>query len=229
MLEILLKGILIGIIVSAPMGPIGMMCVRRTMKFGKRYGMLTGLGATVSDLIYAAVTLLGVGAFIDFIVKHSSYLQLVGSLFVIAFAMYVMFSNHSIEQVHRYKKHEAKKRKAQQQSKVCINNETPKNDLQVFLSAFLLTFSNLLIVLLYIGLFAQFSFITSEATIYHLFAGLLGIGIGAVSWWYIVTTALVKVKEWFNVSSLKYFNRGVGGLLCFFGIMGILNALVELF
>ena len=222
MLQTLLKGILIGIIVSAPMGPIGMLCVRRTMSRGKRYGILTGLGATASDLIYAFLTLLGVGAFIDFILKYTDHLQLAGSLFVILFALYVFFGNHSLDP--------SRKRKEKGESDgVPFYSDEKKSDFQVFLSAFLLTFSNILIVVLYIGLFAQFSFVSEGATYYSLLLGLLGIAIGAISWWYTVTTILVKVKEWFNVTSLKYFNKGVGSILFVLGVYGVVMALMNLF
>lgn len=219
MLQTLLKGILIGIVVSAPMGPIGMLCVRRTMSRGKRYGILTGLGATASDLIYAFLTLLGVGAFIDFITKYTDHLQLAGSLFMILFALYVFFGNHSLER---------SKKKSNGESTPFYSDEN-KSDFQVFLSAFLLTFSNILIVLLYVGLFAQFSFVSEGATYYSLLLGLVGIAMGAISWWYIVTTILIKVKEWFNVTSLKYFNKGVGSILFFLGVYGVVMALINLF
>ncbi|MDO4695853.1 LysE family translocator [Porphyromonas sp.] len=219
LLETLLKGILIGIIVSAPMGPIGMLCVRRTMARGKRYGLLTGLGATVSDLIYAFLTLLGVGAFIDFIIKYTDHLQLAGSIFMILFAIYVFFGNHSLEPPTRKGKNKEKKNGG------IFYSDEKKSDFQVFLSAFLLTFGNILIVLLYIGLFAQFSFVSEGATYQSLLLGLVGIGIGAILWWYIVTTILIKVKQWFNVTSLLYFNRGIGSIIFFLGIYGIIAAL----
>lgn len=222
MLQTLLKGILIGIVVSAPMGPIGMLCVRRTMSRGKRYGLLTGLGATVSDLIYAFLTLLGVGAFIDFILKYTDHLQLAGSLFMILFALYVFFGNHSLDPSR-------KKRCKDGSDGTPFYSDEKKSDFQVFLSAFLLTFSNILIVALYIGLFAQFSFVSEGATYYSLLMGLLGIAIGAISWWYIVTTILVKVKEWFNVTSLKYFNKGVGSIIFVLGVYGVVVALMNLF
>lgn len=223
MLQVLLKGILIGIVVSAPMGPIGMMCVRRTMACGQRYGMLTGLGATVSDLIYAFLTLLGVGAFVDFILKYSDHLQLAGSLFMILFALYVFFGNHSIE--------DSQNEGDVQDGCGCngFNSDDKKSDYQVFLSAFFLTLSNALIVLLYIGLFAQFSFVSEGATYYSMSLGLLGIALGALLWWYLVTTVLIKVKQWFNVTSLKYFNKGVGSILFFLGVYGVVMAVLSLF
>ena len=61
MLGIVSKGIIIGVLVSAPMGPIGMLCIQRTLNKGRWHGFVTGLGAALSDVIYAALTCLGMG------------------------------------------------------------------------------------------------------------------------------------------------------------------------
>ena len=59
LLELILKGIIIGIIASAPMGPVGILCIQRTLKKGRWYGFVTGIGASLSDIIYALITGLG--------------------------------------------------------------------------------------------------------------------------------------------------------------------------
>ena len=78
--ELILKGIMIGIIVSAPMGPVGVMCIRRTLNKGRWHGFMTGIGASMSDLAYAAVTAFGMSFVFDFINNaHSMFvLQVVG-------------------------------------------------------------------------------------------------------------------------------------------------------
>ena len=58
---------MIGIIVSAPMGPVGVMCIRRTLNKGRWHGFMTGMGASMSDLAYAAVTAFGMSFVFDFI------------------------------------------------------------------------------------------------------------------------------------------------------------------
>lgn len=220
MLLTFLKAIVVGIIVSAPMGPVGMLCVRRTMLYGHRQGMLTGLGAALSDLLYAALTLVGVGAFVGFIERYEYWLQLGGSVFVILFAIWVMRNKQGVVDAS-HKRHKGKGSKGQ-------TPDRPKSDRQIFWSAFFLTFSNVLIVLLYIGLFAQFQFVTEGDFFTQIIPTLLGITVGALGWWFGITHVLVKVKAWLNVKSLKTFNYVLGSLLLLFGVVGVLSSLAQL-
>ncbi len=219
MLWTFLKGIMIGVVVSAPMGPVGMLCVRRTLLYGKRQGLLTGLGATFSDLIYATMTLIGVGAFVEFIVHYQSLLQLVGSVLVIFFALWVTISQPAVTSRAPQNADRASQ----------INRELPsnRNDWQTFWSGFLLTFSNLLIVILYIGLFAQFQVVTQNAFFSQTIAALVGIATGALLWWSIITCVLVKVKKYLSMRSLRTFNCILGLILFLFGIIGITDALLQ--
>ena len=74
MLGIVSKGIIIGVLVSAPMGPIGMLCIQRTLNKGRWHGFVTGLGAALSDVIYAALTCLGMGVVVNFVeANHRKY------------------------------------------------------------------------------------------------------------------------------------------------------------
>lgn len=90
LMELALKGILIGIIASAPMGPVGVLTIQRTMNKGRWYGMVTGLGAAVSDLIYALITGLGMSFVMDLITspQNKFWLQLLGSLMLLAFGVW---------------------------------------------------------------------------------------------------------------------------------------------
>ena len=69
-LEFIFKGILIGILTSAPMGPVGILCINRTLKKGRWFGFVTGVGAAMSDLIYAVLTGVGMSFVIDFVNNH---------------------------------------------------------------------------------------------------------------------------------------------------------------
>ena len=133
MLGIVSKGIIIGVLVSAPMGPIGMLCIQRTLNKGRWHGFVTGLGAALSDVIYAALTCLGMGVVVNFVEANQAPLQLIGSIVLGIFGYYIYQSNPT----RNLKKHREKK----------------LSFTQDFITAFLLTFSNVLIFLLYIGLF----------------------------------------------------------------------------
>ena len=71
-IDLMLRGLMIGIIASAPMGPIGILVVQRTLNKGRLYGFATGVGAAISDIVYVAITGLGMGLVLDFIEKPST-------------------------------------------------------------------------------------------------------------------------------------------------------------
>lgn len=91
MLGLISKGIVIGVLVSAPMGPIGMLCIQRTLNKGRWHGFVTGLGAALSDVIYAALTCLGMGVVVNFVEANQAPLQLIGSIVLGISA--IIFSN----------------------------------------------------------------------------------------------------------------------------------------
>ena len=66
-LDLTIKGLIVGMVASAPMGPVGVLCVQRTLNKGRIYGLVTGLGAAVSDFIYALITGLGMSFVVEFI------------------------------------------------------------------------------------------------------------------------------------------------------------------
>ncbi len=96
LLELLLtfaKGILIGLLVSAPMGPTGLLCMRETTRGRRRDGMLVGLGATLSDLVYGLIAYWGVGIVLNLLDQYSSSLRLGGSIFILGFCI-ILLTRH---------------------------------------------------------------------------------------------------------------------------------------
>ena len=133
-LDIVFKGLLIGIIASAPMGPVGILCVQRTLNKGRWFGFVTGCGAAVSDMIYAGITGLGMGLVVDFVNNDTNrfYLQIVGSLTLLAFGYYT------------YRTDPIKKMRKPGQSKGTLTHNA--------ITAFLVTLSNPLIIFLFMAL-----------------------------------------------------------------------------
>ena len=93
--DLVFKGMLIGMIASAPMGPVGILCVQRTLNKGRSFGFATGLGAAASDIIYAGVTGFGMAFVMDFINNDQNkfYLQIIGSILLLAFGIYTWRSD----------------------------------------------------------------------------------------------------------------------------------------
>ena len=200
----IIRGLAIGILVSAPMGPIGILCIQRTLNKGRWSGFVTGLGAALSDLIYALLTGLGMSIVIDFIEANQNILQILGSLVLVGFGLYL------------YRQNPAKNIRKANSS---INTFT-----QDFITAFLLTFSNPLILFLYIGLFARFNFFLPESQLGHL-----SILLGAVSWWFLITYVINKVRARFNVRSIWLINRGIGIIIIIMSIVGFVWGIKDYF
>ena len=202
MLDLITKGIIIGILVSAPMGPVGILCVQRTLSKGRWFGFAAGLGATLSDLIYATLTCLAMGMISDFVDTYRLLLQIFGSVVLVGFGFYLFRSNPS-RSIH-----------AQKEKKLSYTQD--------FFTSFLLTFSNVLIVFLYIGLYARFDFVKPQDSIWELLGGgLSGVFIGAVMWWFIITSLVSMLRRWFNLRSLWILNRIVGIIIVVIALIGL--------
>lgn len=204
---VILRGIAIGILISAPMGPIGMLVIQRTLNKGRWAAYFTGIGAAVSDLIYCLLTGLGLSFVTDFIEAHQLMLQGSGSIVLAAFGMYLF-----------------KKNPAGALKTPTIQVNTYWKD---FVTGFLFTFSNPLILFFIIGLFARFNFLLPEFKYYHYVSGYLSIFGGALLWWFLITFFVNKVRSHFNVRSLWLVNRIIGSILIIMAIVGLVLSIYD--
>lgn len=200
--NIFISGALIGILISAPMGPIGMLCIQRTLNKGRWPAFFTGIGAALSDLLYCLLTGLGLALITDFIERHRDLLQFSGSVVLIVFGIYLFRKNPA--------------------SALKKPKEKGKNNYWIdFITGFLFTVSNPLILFFIIGLFTQFDFLKPEFMFYHYIAGYIAIFAGALLWWYAITFFVNKVRSHINVRSLWLINRIIGSLLIIMALAGI--------
>lgn len=202
------RGIAIGIFISAPMGPVGIMCIQRTLDKGRRDGFFTGIGAAISDLFYCLLTGFGLSFIEEFLEKNQNIIQLIGSTVLIAFSVYL------------FKKNPARNLKRPVETRTSVK----KN----ILGGFLFTFSNPLILFLIIGLFARFNFLLPEFRFYHYIIGFIFIFIGAVIWWWVVTFFVDKLRAHFNLRSMWLVNRIIGAIILLFAIVGIVTGILNM-
>ncbi len=179
MFETIAKGFLIGFLVSSPMGPINMLTIQRTLNRGWWHGFVTGLGAALSDFIYATITLIGLSLVSDFLTEYESGLQVLGSIVLIFFGIGVFRTNP----LRGWKPDR-------------IAGETQY--LKDFISAFLLTISNAAIIIVFVGLYARFSFNPLIDGTASLIAGLVSFLVAALTWWFLLATLVVTVAETFR-------------------------------
>lgn len=186
-----MKGLIIGVIISAPMGPVGILCIQRTMKKGRMFGIVTGAGAALSDFLYALITGLGMSVVIEFIERGQTlfWLKLMGSI------MLLIFGVHTYLQDPRKGMRKGMKRKG-----TLFYN---------FISGFGLTISNPLIVFLFLALFNMFTFVI-PSNLFGRAIGYLSIIAGAMLWWLGLTYVIAKMKDSFGLRGILYLNRSIG-------------------
>ena len=191
LMEMIVKGAIIGIVVSAPMGPTGVLCIQRTLNKGRWYGFATGCGAALSDIIYAIITGYGMSFVVDYIEDpHLHFwMKLVGCALLFIFGIYTFHSNPAGE----------------------IRNVSHNKGSLVttFITGFSTTFLNPGIVFLFLAMFGQFTFIVPDNPIPQI-AGYIFIVIGALLWWFVLSWLVDKVRNRFEERGLWIINRVIG-------------------
>ena len=198
-LDLLVKGFVIGVVVSAPLGPVGVLCIQRTLNKGRWFGFVTGLGAALSDIIYSLITGYGMSFMDELIIK-------VGSIMLLAFGIYTFRSNP----VKALRPVSGKR----------------GSYLHNFITAFFVTLSNPLIIFLFVGLFARFSFVMPGSPVGFQLVGYLAIILGALTWWFSITYFVNKVRNHFNVRGIWVLNRVIGIIVIVASIIGLVLALL---
>ena len=208
--DLVFKGMLIGMIASAPMGPVGVLCVQRTLNKGRWYGFVTGIGAAVSDIIYAGITGFGMAFVMDFINNEQNkfYLQIAGSVLLLVFGLYTWRSDPT-KNMHK---------SGQQKGSLWYNLWT----------AFLVTFSNPLIIFLFMGLFAQFAFVIPEHP-FEMLIGFASIVGGALLWWYGLTWLVDKIRSIFQEEGIRIINQIIGAVVTLFSVVSLFGTVTNLY
>ena len=205
-LDLLIKGFIIGVVVSAPLGPVGVLCIQRTLNKGRWFGFVTGLGAALSDICYALITGYGMSFMDELIVKHQMFLQVVGSIMLLAFGIYTFRSNP-----------------VQSIRPVSINKGSYFHN---FITAFAVTLSNPLIIFLFVGLFARFAFVSEGVLVFEAVTGYLAIALGALAWWFGITFFVNKVRTQFNLRGIWMLNRIIGSIVIVVSVVGLVFTLM---
>ncbi len=201
----ILRGLIIGLVVSAPMGPVGIYCIQRTLDKGRLSGFYTGVGAAISDLIYCLLTGFGLSFIEEFINSHRYPIQLLGSIVLIFFGIWLI------------------RKKPDGQIAADADHGAPSREGDI-LKGFALTFSNPLILFLIIGLFAQFNFVIEGIKFYHYVLGFIGIIGGALGWWWVVTYFVDKLRGHFTRRTMKRINMLIGAIILVFAAVGIFTS-----
>lgn len=193
---------LIGVVASAPMGPVGVLCLQRTLNKGRWYGFFTGCGAALSDLLYALITGFGMSFVFNYVDKGMFWLQLLGCAMLLGFGVYTF----RIDPARSIRP---------------VTKATKGSFFYNFLTAFLVTLSNPLIIFLFIGLFARFSFVGGGAFVSETTIGYMSIVFGALLWWFLLSYGVSKVRGQIDKKGIQLLNRIIGIIVIGVSAIGI--------
>ncbi|WP_068691580.1 LysE family translocator [Culturomica massiliensis] len=199
------RGMLIGLMVSVPLGPMGVLIIQKTLHKGALSGFIAGMGAACADLFYATVAAFGLGFVINTIKTHEVILQIVGGIFLLIMGLNIYFAN-PLKQI------KARRR------------VTKKGLLGDFLSLFFLTVSNPVTVVVFMAVFAGTSVLGETPTFSTEIMLLIGVLLGGSAWWYTLSTIVNIFRKKFKLRVLVTINRVSGIIITILGGLVILAA-----
>lgn len=198
-MELFAQGVIFGLAIAAPVGPIGILTIRRTLVGGLLVGLLSGLGAATADAIYGTVAVLGLTAVSAFLIQHQPTLQLVGGLFLLYLGIQTI-------------------RKPVNNSQLIIDNSQLKI-FPAFLSTLLLTLSNPITILSFTAVFAGFGLGSQTEGGGNGFMLVAGVFLGSALWWLMLAGMVTAVRGKLNDRAFRAINIASGLLLIGFALM----------
>ncbi len=193
-----LIGLGIGLITSAPAGPVNLAAIQRTFKAGFPAGLVTGLGAVLADSFYATLAAFSVTAVSDFIEFHSGIIQTAGGILVILFGVKVFQTHPHIE--------------------TNGENGAPKA-LRSFFTGFFMTMTNPGVVLGFLAIFGSLGkWAPEEGDFFSAAQMVIGVASGATLWWLILSGTVARLRDRMTDEWLEWINRVAATLLIAFGI-----------
>lgn len=198
----LLPGLLLGFSIAAPVGPIGVLCIRRTLADGRLTGFLTGLGAATADMLYGAVAAFGLTAAMNLLVGLQFWLRAVGGLFLLYLGIRTFFARPASESA----------------------SARATGLFSAYLSTFFLTVTNPMTILAFLGIFSAILPAPGGGASSPL-SLVLGVFLGSALWWLALSGLVGIFRERFTPAWMVWVNRISGTIIFGFGAYTLIFAI----
>ncbi len=197
-----LKGLIIGLSIAAPVGPIGVLCISRTLAEGRLYGIASGLGAATADAVYGCVAVLGLTIVSNSLVQQQAWIRLIGGLFLCILGIKLFLAKP------------AKRGPLASRSGLA----------GAYASTFFLTLTNPMTILFFAAIIAGLS--PADATENTMSAGtvVMGVFIGSSLWWLILSGSVGAFRERLDLQRMQWVNRISGAIIAGFGLSALLSS-----
>jgi threonine/homoserine/homoserine lactone efflux protein len=195
-----LKSVLLGLSVAAPVGPIGLLCINRTLNNGRLSGFFTGLGAATADMIYASFAAFGFSIVTQYLIQQQGWLQLFGGLFLFYLGIKIFMSKPANQAA----------------------NLEGSNLFNMFFSTLLLTITNPATILSFVAMFAGLGLAANSNSLMDAFSLVSGVFLGSAIWWLILSNGVYLFKAKL-VPYLSIINKTSGLLITVLAILSLLS------
>ncbi len=194
-----LRGLVIGFCIAAPVGPIGVLCIRRTLMQGHLMGLLTGLGAATADAIYGAIAGFGLTTVSSVLVGQSGWLQPIGGLFLCYLGVKIWRDRPANEA-------------APAKGKTLVG---------AYLSTVFLTLTNPATIFSFVAVFAGLGLASAQYAYGAAMVLVGGVFLGSALWWLLLSGGISLLRHRINLKQLHWLNRGSGLVILGFGILAL--------
>jgi threonine/homoserine/homoserine lactone efflux protein len=199
--DLFVRGLVIGFAIAAPVGPIGMLVIRRTLAEGRLLGLLTGMGAAVADSLYGCVGAFGLTFISSFLMGYAFWTKLIGGAFLIYLGIRTFRAKPKEESAGNSKVRYA----------------------TAFASTLLLTLTNPATILSFMAVFAGLGLGTNGGGYGAAGIVVAGVFVGSAIWWLLLSGGVALVRHKLKLGTMKWINRGSGVFLTIFGLFAILS------
>lgn len=201
-LDFLLKGILLGFSIAAPVGPIGVLCIRKTLQFGRLSGLFSGLGAAFADSIYAVIAAFGLTVISNFLLAGQFWFRLIGGVFLLYLGWKTFVAKPASETKN-------------------VSHTTLLND---FVSTFFLTITNPMTILSFLAVFAGLGLSNVNGDYFQASALVLGVFLGSAAWWLLLSEGITLFRKKVSQKVMTWINRIAGLIILAFGFAALLSS-----
>jgi len=202
---VFLKGLIAGLLIAAPVGPVNVLCIRRTIVHGRVVGVVSGIGAAVADAIFGAIAAFGLSFVHELVMREKFWFGLIGAAVLLVIGLKTLWAN-------------APKEKDDEEEK------DPATLLGDFTSTLILTLTNPVTVLSFLAVFSAFGVQNDEKTLADEWMVVAGVFLGATLWWLLLTNGVAFFRDKFNQRGLRWTNRIGGVLILAFAVVVFWNA-----
>jgi len=206
MMNIYLRGFIIGLSIAAPVGPIGLLCIQRTLSHGRISGFVSGIGAATADAIYGVIAGFGLTFLSGFLVAQQFGLRLVGGFFMCFLGIRTAIKRPSLIS-------------DQGDSKGLPGN---------YLTAFILTLTNPMTIFSFAGIFAALGLTQNQGDPSSAMILVLGVFSGSATWWLILSQGVGYFRSKISLQWMLRINLLAGSVILIFGILALISVLIPL-